>query len=197
MKSTHPVNGDAQLCSPVKLLEMVKSGDIQALDRMTRCFGERLISVGRRRCRNEEEAQDAVQDALLSAGTNLTSFRGDGSLEGWLVRMVANACHRMRRGRKNDPSLHDVDVQLVNNDSPEIAAAQNELSQAIGRALMRLPPKDRLVLLLAEGEGWTGPEIAREMNTSPGAIRTKLTRIRTKLRSEMADLKRDILEERQ
>ena len=175
------------LCNPRAMLQMAKDGDLEALERMTRCYGERLLSVGRRRCRSEEEAQDAVQDALLSAGIHLTSFRGDGSLEGWLVRMVINACHRMRRGRKNNPELHEPEIILTSfDDSPEERAQQGEMAQALGQALMILNPRDRLILLLAEGEGWTGPEIAHEMNLSSGAVRTRLTRIRKRLREELA-----------
>ena len=182
------MDGNAWLCDPHELVSLVKKGDIEALDRMTRCYGERLLAVGRRYCRNEEDAHDAVQDALLSAGRNLTSFRGDGSLEGWLVRMVTNACFRMRRGRKNDPSLHDHDAVLpADDDSPEAMAGRLQLAEAIGRALEELSPKDRLILLLAEAEDWTGPQIAERMGMTPGAVRTRLTRARARLRTHMAE----------
>ncbi len=174
---------DTSICDGKVLVRLVQAEDMQALDRITRCFGERLIAVARHRCRNEEDAQDAVQDALLSAGSHLGSFRGDGSLEGWLVRMVTNACYRMRRGRKNDPALHTTETPLASEaPSPEIEAARAELSEALERALRELPPLDRAVLILAEGEGWTGPEISAELGMSPGAVRTRLTRVRQRLR---------------
>ncbi len=171
------------ICDANELVGMVRAGDIEALDRITRCFGDRLLAVGRQRCRNEEDAQDAVQDTLLSAGKNLTSFRGDGSLEGWLIRMVANACYRMRRGRKNDPSLHTTEAQLFSGDeTPEQAAHRGEVGDMLEQVLLGLSSQDRAILILAEGEGWTGPEIAREMDMTPGAVRTRLTRIRQRLR---------------
>jgi RNA polymerase sigma factor (sigma-70 family) len=171
------------ICDANELVGMVREGEIEALDRITRCFGDRLMGVARQRCRNEEDAHDAVQDTLLSAGRNLSSFRGDGSLEGWLVRMVANACYRMRRGRKNDPSLHTTEAQLESGvDSPELAAHRGQVADSLERALLELSSKDRAILILAEGEGWTGPEIANEMEMTPGAVRTRLTRIRQRLR---------------
>lgn len=91
---------DPALCDPDRLIELARAGDPEALERMTRCYGSRLIAVGRAHCRDAERARDAVQDALLAATEHLDDFRGDGSLEGWLVRMVARACYRMRRGRK-------------------------------------------------------------------------------------------------
>lgn len=174
-------------CEPGKLVELVRAGDIEALDRITRCHGDRLLAVGRRYCRNESEAEDAVQDALLSAGRNLTSFRADGSLEGWLVRMVANACHHMRRGRKNNPSLHDAEAVLTSAEaSPEAAAMTGELAAALGEALSELKPMDRTIVLLAEGEGWTGPEIGEKLGMTAGAVRVRLTRARATLREALS-----------
>jgi len=176
------------LCDPHEMIDLARDGDIEALDRMTRCYGERLLAVGRRYCRSEEDARDAVQDALLSAGHHLTDFRGDGSLEGWLVRMVANACHRMRRGRKNDPRLHDHDIELsATHDSPEELAGRAQVAKVLGRALVTLNPKDRLILLLAEAEDWTGPQIAERVGMTPGAVRTRLSRARARMRKEVTD----------
>lgn len=168
---------------------MAKNGDLAALDRMSRCYGERLMAMGRRYCRSEEEARDAVQDTWLAAREHLADFRGDGSLEGWLVRMVANACQHMRRGRKNDPSLHQRDLELRAQDhSPEGLAARGELAQALGQALLTLEARDRTILLLAEAEGWTGPQIAEAMGTTPGAVRTRLTRARARLKAQLEPL---------
>jgi RNA polymerase sigma-70 factor (ECF subfamily) len=128
-----------------------------------------------------------MQDALLSAGKHLQNFRGEGSIEGWLVRMVANACHHIRRGRKNDPTLHDVSTVLTaGSASPEDTAQAGELSTALGEALLSLSPEDRTIVLLAEGEGWTGPEIAERTELSPGAVRVRLSRARAKLREYLA-----------
>ncbi len=175
-------------CDPAQLVAFVKAGDMRALDRLTRCHGQRLLAVGRRYCRSEAEAQDAVQDALLAAGRNLGGYRGDGPVEGWVVRMVANACHHMRRGRKNDPHLHDVEAVLMTDSaSPEEAAMTGQLAEALGDALQALDPTNRTIVLLAEGEGWTGPEIAAELGLSAGAVRVRLTRSRARLRKLMAE----------
>lgn len=178
---------NAPLCSPSELVAQVKAGDIAVLDKLTRCYGERLVRVGQRYCRDSDQAMDAVQDALLSAGEHLQSFRGDGSLEGWLTRMVANACHHMRRGRKNDPALHttEVDVDSPLEDDPEEVAARAQLAEALGSALLDLQPQDRMLVLLAEAEDWTGPQIAKALDMTPGAVRSRLTRARAKLRESL------------
>jgi DNA-directed RNA polymerase specialized sigma24 family protein len=73
--------GDEQItesnayCSPDNLLRMVRSGAPDALDRLTRCYGDRLLSAGVRHCRPHEEAEAAVQDALTIAIEKLDTFR--------------------------------------------------------------------------------------------------------------------------
>ena len=185
-----PVESDA--CDPVKLAELVKRGDVEALDRMTRGYGERLLRAGRQHCRCSAEAQAAVQDALLIAASELGQFRGEGSVEGWLVRIVASACRRIGRGRKNDAALHDPDADPVDDrHSPEAAAARRELGELLNAALLGLSPEDRLILLLAEVEGRSGEEIAREMGLSHGSVRTRLTRLRARLRTALTPVLHD------
>ncbi len=174
-------------CDPRAIAALVRANHLAALDRLTRCHGERLLAVARRRCRNDEDAHDAVQDALVSAGTHLQDFQGTGSVEGWVIRMVARACGRLRRGRKNDPSLHEteVDVPDVSETDPEFLTGRAELAAALGEAMLELSPEDRALLVLAEAEGWTGPEIAAETGASHDVVRARLSRARRKMRASL------------
>jgi len=170
-------------CDPRRLVELVRAGDPAALEDITRCYGERLLAAGRRHCRTASEAEDAVQDALLFAASGLETFRGDGSLEGFLTRVVARACRRASRGLKNAANAHDTELELPAGDaSPEARAAEVELGSVLNQLLLELDPKDRAVLLLAEIEGYTAPEIGAELGLSAGAVRTRLTRARQRLR---------------
>lgn len=178
--------GSQPLCKPDEMLDAARRGDLNVLDAMTSCYSQRLLAEGRRRCRTLEDAEDAVQEAMLSAGTHLDQFRGDGSLEGWLVRMVANACHRSNRGRKNDPSLHTTEVVVPERArSPEEIAQQGELLMLLGEVLSGLDPVDRLVFILAEGQGYKGPEIAGELGLTAQAVRSRLSRTRRRVRAQM------------
>lgn len=174
---------DDAVCDPERLIELVRRAEPGALEDLTRCYGERLMAAGRRHCRTRTEAEDAVQDTLLFAVQGLDSFRGEGSLEGFLARTVARACRRLSRGQKNDSAAHDADVELPAAEaSPEARAAEAELGAALTRLLLGLEPRDRAVLLLAELDGYTAPEIGERLGLSAGAVRTRLTRSRQRLR---------------
>lgn len=177
------------LCDADELVRLLQAGDIEVLDRITRCFGERLMSEARRRCRSDGEADDAVQDTALSAWRYGPGFRAEGQVDRWLVRLVASACSRMRRGLKRNASLHVSDEDLVAEDeSPEQLAARHRLADRLGGALQELAPRDRAIVLLADGQGWTAPEIAESLSMTAGSVRTRLSRAHARLRLALTDV---------
>ena len=103
------------------------------------------------------------------------------------MRIVASACRRMSRGQKNEADRHETETTLTSGGpSPYDLTCRGQLGQVLQRTLLELKPIDRLVLLLAEAEDWTAPEIAAELGLSPGAVRTRLTRIRAHMRDGLA-----------
>ena len=178
-----------QSCDPSELVELMKAGDLEALDRMSRCYGDRLVEVGRRYCRTTEDADEAVQDTYIQASRHLQRFRGEGSVEGWLVRMVINACRQKARGRKNNANLHTTEAVLpADSSGPEALAGRGELAEALGNALLTLSADDRTLVLLSDAEGWTGPEIAERTGMTHGAVRTRLSRARRRLRETLGEI---------
>src|SRR5687768_6323540 len=88
---------------------------------------------------------------------------------------------------KNDVRAHDSDAVLqAAEPSPESRAAEHELGEALDGLLLSLDATDRAVLLLAELEEYTANEIGTELGLSPGAVRTRLTRLRQRLRGDLA-----------
>jgi len=172
-------------CDPDALAAMVRAGELGALDRVTRCFSDRMLAVGRRTCGCDHRAQVAVQDALLASVQHLRDYRGDGSLEGWLVRMVANACHRMSRGGKAAPHAELDPAMAAEADSPELEAARGEMMHRIGEVLEGLSPRDRAIVLLADAEDWTAPEIAEKLGMTAEAVRARLSRAHKAIRARV------------
>ena len=178
-----PTDARLPLCESAEIIKLLQAGDMETLDRVTRCYGERLLSAARRYCRSDEEAHDAVQDAALAAWRYGPGFRGEGRVDRWLVRLVATACNRMRRGLKNDSKLHIPDAELTADEpSPEVLTARSELAELLGDALLELQPRDRAILILADAQGWKAPEIAEQLGMTPGSVGTRLSRTHKKLR---------------
>lgn len=168
--------------SPVEtLLVLMQKGDIRALDHLAREYGSRLLAVARRRCDLREDAEDAVQQALLAARTSMTGFRGDGSPLAWLSTLVARTCYRMNR--RATPATEVVDVPCTCDD-PAVVAERRELGAALGEALMSLSRTDRLAFLLA-AEGFSSVEIAERFSLSHDAVRSRLKRARKMLREAL------------
>ncbi|MDC0666670.1 RNA polymerase sigma factor [Nannocystis radixulma] len=168
--------------APVEaLLELMQNGDLRALDHLARAYGDRLLAVARRRCDLREDAEDAVQQALLAAGTAMTSFRGEGSPLAWLSTLVARTCWRMNR--KAAPTAEVADVPCTCDD-PAVVAERRELGATLGEALMSLSRTDRLAFLLA-AEGLTSVEIAERFSLTSDAVRGRLKRARKLLRAAL------------
>lgn len=179
------------LCDAATIAELVRSGHESALDRIGRCYLDRMLGVGRCACRDADSARDAVQDALVAAAEHLDQFRGDGSVEAWLSRMVVNACRCNQRGRKNDPSwnreLDDADHR-AHIEGPADEAARRQLAFALARAVDALSPADRQLFIATQVDGLSAPDAALLIGISPAAVRARTMRIRRRLRAHLADL---------
>jgi RNA polymerase sigma-70 factor, ECF subfamily len=148
--------------------------------------GARLLAVARRACRSRDDAEDAVQQALVYASNSMRGFRGEGDPVAWLATLVARSCYRMNRAAHADPARtttldHDVPCTC---DDPEEHARTRELGARLGDALMTLTRVDRLMFLLA-ADGWTTDEIAAHFALTGDAVRSRMKRSRKILRAAL------------
>ncbi len=146
----------------------------------------RRFAVGM--CKNDADAEDVVQDALLSIATNLDSFEGRSAFTTWAFTLARTACGRRRRGLKNRPAESDDVLALQPSDArgPEERAASTEIGALVEQALQGLPEDYRAVLLLRDGEGLTAAEAAEVLDTSVDALKSRLHRARAALREALA-----------
>lgn len=175
------------------LLALMQAGDIAALDVMARAYGARLLAVARRRCHQREDAEDAVQQALLAAREAMRGFRGDGEPVAWLSTLVARTCSRFNAQRARlalDGVTGDERCHCGGacDDDPSVLAERSQLASVLERALMTLSRTDRLAFLLSI-EGFNSVEIAERFALSHDAVRGRLKRARKVLREavESAD----------
>lgn len=177
------------------LLERLRAGEPAAFEAWVRESTPRLLAVARRMLRNEDDAQDAVQDTFASAFRGLPRFQGGSRLSTWLHRIVVNVCLMKLRSRRRKPEepIDELlpkfldDGQMERPASPwrcsgEALLARHEGRKAVRDAIDRLPESHRNVLLLRDIEGLDTAEAAQALGISAGAVKTRLHRARLALR---------------
>ena len=177
------------------LLAALRAGDSAAFETLVRSYGGRMLSVARRFLSNEQDAQDAVQEAFLSAFKALAAFDGRSQLSTWLHRIVVNAALMKLRTQKRRPeqSLDDL-LPTFLADGHEAAprtrwknsaadAERSETQQLIREQIAKLPETYRTVLLLRDIEEHDTETVARMLDVSPAAVKVRLHRARQALRT--------------
>ncbi len=138
-------------------------------------------------------AEDATQEAFVSACRAFSSFRGE-NLKGWLFRIVANSCRDMLRGRRSRPSV-PLDEMILNpssepvsrEESPEDYAQRRELGSLIKRGMDTLPQDQRLAMTLIDIQGMSYEEASQTMGCSLGTVKSRLSRARSAMRDFLQD----------
>jgi RNA polymerase sigma-70 factor, ECF subfamily len=138
--------------------------------------------------RNDQDAQDAVQEACLRAFRFFPTFRG-GDARAWLMKIVRNACYTLLHANRSLQDAAEFDENVCSPDShipnPEEAVLQNDSSALLRKALEELPPNFREVLILREIEELSYGEIADITGMPAGAVMSSLSRARHRLRQAL------------
>lgn len=173
-----------------EMLERLRTGDDLAFELLVRRFGGRMLAVARRLLRDEEDARDAVQDALISAFRGLDRFEGGAQLGTWLHRIVVNtALMRLRTRRRRPETPIDELLPGFAADGhhalpadqapfPDAQAEQKELHLLVRAAVDRLPDGYREVYLMRDVEERSTEETATALGITPNAVKIRLHRAR-------------------
>ncbi len=175
------------------LIQEAARGDLDSFNRLVLNYQDLLFNQAYRMMGDSESAEDAVQDAFISAYQHLQYFRG-GSFKAWLLRIVTNACYDDLRRRKRRPSqplepLDEDDEEIESppwladpGESPEERLERSQLNLAIQNCLNDLPPEFRSIVILVDIQGLDYLEAARSMNKPVGTIKSRLARARLRMR---------------
>ena len=177
------------------MIHDAQKGDLEAFNRLVLAHQSRVFNVALRIMGDPDSASDATQEAFISAYRNVRRYRG-GSFQGWLLRIVTNACYDELRRRKRRPatSIEELSTEpdgdpgeaglslASRHQGPEVAAEDAELSRAIEDCLRRLPDEFRVVAVLADVQGYEYAEVARMVGKPLGTVKSRLARARARLR---------------
>lgn len=176
------------------LVEALRKGDADAYERLVRRHAPRMLAVARRLLRSPDDAEDAVQEAFLSAFRALDRFEGEARLGTWLHRITVNAALMRLRSRRRRPesSLEDLQPRFLEDGHHEVlprrwkdadrVLADRRLRERVREAIDRLPDTYRNVLLLRDIEEMDTAETAAALGISENAVKTRLHRARVALR---------------
>jgi len=177
----------------VALIDSARRGDLDAYNRLVLAYQDMVYNQAYRLMGSLEPAEDATQDAFISAYRNLSSYRG-GSFKAWLLRIVTNACYDELRRQKRRPTIplepldsEDEEVESPRwladpSESPEEAAERAELNQALQRCLGDLPEEFRAVVILVDVQGLDYSEASQAIGKPLGTVKSRLARARLRLR---------------
>ena len=172
------------------LIKRAQAGDVTSYNQLVLHFQERVYNVAYRIMGEPQSAEDATQEAFISAYKSLNRFRG-GNFKAWLMRIATNACYDELRRRKRRPQS-SLDELTEDNESvaflrspdegPEKQQMQSEVMGAIEECLQGLPDDQRVTAVLCDIEGYNYGEIAEMTHVSLGTVKSRMSRARNKLR---------------
>jgi len=187
--------GQGSLPQESQLMGRLRAGDESAFDELVQLAGGRMMAVARRMLGREDDAQDAVQEAFLSAFKSLDRFDGRSQLTTWLHRITVNACLMRLRSQRRRPERpmssllpefledgHQRNPARSWNPGPVDGIQTAEVRDLVRSKIQELPERYRVVLMLRDIEELDTDETAAILGITPAAVKTRLHRARQALR---------------
>src|SRR6201981_2062549 len=175
-----------------KLIRDGQRGDSQAVEALFRRYHRPLFQTALRVLGNAEDAEDALQDGLISAYRNLKRFEGRSQFSTWLTRIVINAALMKRRSAKARPAVsldethHEDELPAAerfadDSPDPEQLYAGTEIREIINENLEELSPLLRTAFFLREVQGYSTGEAAKKLGVTENTLKARLWRARHQL----------------
>lgn len=183
------------------LVDELRRSDPKAMEHLVETYADRVYRLTLRITGSREDAEEATQDALWTAGRKIETFKGDSAFGSWLYRIAANMAYMKLRSRRTKareiamddvlPALDDGGIHFEPMDdwSPRVdeQTLNAELREVLDAAIAELPPDYRTALVLHDVEGLSNPDVAETLGISLPAVKSRVHRSRLYLRKRLAD----------
>jgi RNA polymerase sigma-70 factor, ECF subfamily len=177
-----------------RLISEASKGDLDAFNRLVLAYQEPAYNLAYRILWDEDSAEDATQNAFISAFRNIKNYRG-GSFRAWIFRIVTNNCYDELRRRKRHPETQleplgkDNDEELESpawvadgKPSPEQTLEELDLEHAIQHCIGNLPDDFRSVVIMVDMEEMDYSEVSQAIGKPLGTVKSRIARARVRLR---------------
>jgi RNA polymerase sigma-70 factor (ECF subfamily) len=181
-----------------ELIKAIQSGRKDMFADLVQRYERSLYSFGMKMCAEPRDAEDVVQDTFLNVYRYLDKFRYETKFKNWLYRIATSTCIKKRRKSKFAPdrelSLDEFlpqDEAMVDQQIPAWATMpldqvlNEELSRTLKQAIVEVPEKYRVVLVLRDIEGFSTEESAQILNITVANLKVRLHRARLYLREKL------------
>ncbi|WP_412767077.1 RNA polymerase sigma factor [Tenacibaculum platacis] len=168
-----------------ELIQKCKENNLQAQSQVYQLFAGKLFALSLKYSRNQQDAEDVLQDSFLTAFNKIDQYNFKGSFEGWLKRIVINTA--LQKYRK-EPSLYLVKEETISEedvDFDESSLGVHDLLEMI----QCLPDRYRLVFNLYVLDSFSHKEIAEMLNISIGTSKSNLSRAKQILKKSIENRK--------
>jgi RNA polymerase sigma factor (sigma-70 family) len=156
-------------------------GDREAHYKLYKLYSKAMFNVGYRITGNEEDAEDVLQEAFVSAFKNLHHYRGDASFGAWLKRIVINKAINVLKKHKWEMMPENKEIDVAAEEEPQEYLSDLNVTR-VRSAIQQLPDGYRSVLSLYLLEGYDHQEIGEIMGISESTSKSQLNRAKNKLK---------------
>ncbi|MCB0319563.1 MAG: sigma-70 family RNA polymerase sigma factor [Bdellovibrionales bacterium] len=180
-----------------QLVEDFLCGNHASFEILISRYSEKAFSLASRMCRNQEDAEEVLQDVFVTVFRKLRNFEGKSTFSSWLYRITVNAALmklRKRRQEKTQPietssagdEGHTLILQTEECDLGDELTLRSEVSQVLEEAIRSLPEEYRPVFVLRDVDGLTSKEVGKILGLSIPAVKSRLHRSRMMLRRKLS-----------
>ena len=179
-----------------QLVAEFRSGDKESFEELISRYSEKAYSLASRMCRNQEDAEEVLQDVFTTVYRKLDKFQGKSSFSSWLYRVTVNASLMKLRKNRQDKSIpmedalpddeHTLILQTSEADLSDEITLRKEVSSVLEEAIHKLPDDYRPVFILRDIDGLTSKEVGKILGLSIPAVKSRLHRSRLMLRRRLS-----------
>lgn len=190
----------------LELIAEFQKGNESSFEELIQRYSNKVYSLASRLTRNNEDAEEVLQDVFVTVYRKIAGFEGKSSFSSWLYRVTVNAAFMKLRKRRQDHSVSLEDLMSQIHVVPALRSPEhvhvdsisikNEMLEALEQAIQKLPDEYRPVFILRDVDGLTSREVGKILDLTVPAVKSRLHRSRLMLRRKLQRYYADLQQQR-
>ena len=181
--------------SDIELVELVKGGCHESFEELLSRYSSKAFSLATRLTGTPEDAEEVLQDVFITVFRKIKGFEGKSAFSSWFYRVTVNCALMKLRKRRQTPAVSLEEMIEVTHEAPVakstaatdglFATTRSEVSEALDEAIRSLPEDYRPVFVLRDIDGLTSREVAKMLDLTVPAVKSRLHRSRLLLKKRL------------